>query len=150
MEQSNVLLKSQMRPKKHLEAEYKSGLEARFQKESKELGFDLPYESKKIKYIIPEKQHSYTPDFEVTSNVFIETKGLWTSQERKKACLIKAQHPHITILYVLYRDQRLSKKSSTTYISWAQKQGLLICTFKDKDTWVEFIRTHLEKANGKI
>ena len=131
-----------MKPRRHLEAEYKSGLEARFEEKTRLMGYTLPYETKKIKYTIPEKQHSYTPDFEVTNNVYIETKGLWTAQERKKALLIKDQHPHVKILYVLYRDQRLSKKSDTSYISWAQKKGLLVCTFKDVEVWTKFIEDH--------
>ena len=132
-----------MKPKYHLKATYKSGLEERFKAGAKALGYDLPYEADRIKYVIPASKHTYTPDFTVTSNVFIETKGLWTSADRKKACLIKEQHPQTTILYVLYRDQKLSKKSPTTYLQWAEKNGLEACLFKDQDTWLSFIKRYL-------
>jgi hypothetical protein len=133
------------KPKRHNSNEYRSGLEQRFQDACKDQGWDLPYEQDKIKYIIPESKHSYTPDFTVTKNSFIETKGLWSAADRKKACLIKQQHPDVSILYVLYRDQRLSKKSKTTYLSWAEKQGLEACTFSNKSTWMAYIRKHLAK-----
>ena len=131
-----------MKPKRHLTATYRSGLESRFQTACSNLGWDLPYEEDKIKYTIPASKHSYTPDFTVTQNVYIETKGLWTSADRKKACLIKEQHPEISILYVLYRNQKLSKKSSTTYLDWATKNGLEACTFSDVDTWTNYIKRH--------
>jgi hypothetical protein len=132
-----------MKPKHHNPASYKSGLEQRFQDAAREHGWELPYEAAKIKYEIPASKHTYTPDFTVTSNVFIETKGLWTGADRKKACLIRDQHPDIHILYVLYRNQKLSKKSSTTYLDWAKKNGLEACTFADDTTWIEYIRRHL-------
>jgi hypothetical protein len=132
-----------MRPKRHLEAAYKSGLEAKFQQQTKDLGYNLPYEMDRIKYVIPASKHTYTPDFTVTENIYIETKGLWTGADRKKAILIKEQHPHIHILYVFYRDQKLSKKSSTTYLAWAQKNGLEACTFADKPTWISYIEKHI-------
>jgi hypothetical protein len=57
--------------------------------------------------------------------------------------LIKEQHPQIHILYVFYRDQKLSKKSSTTYLAWANKNGLEACTFADKPTWIDYIKKHI-------
>jgi hypothetical protein len=132
-----------MRPRRHLDATYKSGLEARFQAAALAEGWNLPYEANKIKYTIPESNHTYTPDFTVTSNVYVETKGLWSGADRKKALLIKEQHPHIKILYVLYRDQRLSKKSDTTYLMWARKHGLDVCTFKDIAYWMNYIKENI-------
>lgn len=132
-----------MRPKHHTVAAYKSGLEEKFQKATTDLGFTLPYEMDRIKYVIPASKHTYTPDFTVTENVYVETKGLWTGSDRKKAVLIKEQHPHIHILYVFYRDQKLSKKSSTTYLAWASKNGLEACTFADKPTWISYIERHV-------
>lgn len=131
-----------MKPKKHNPNVYKSGLEEKFQIATKLLGWELPYEQDKIKYEIPASRHTYTPDFRVNENVFVETKGLWTAQDRKKALLVKEQHPHITILYVLYRNQRLTKSSGTTYLDWAKKKGLEACLFSDRAYWTEFIKTH--------
>ena len=130
------------KPKKHNPGLYKSGFESRFQEACVKEGWSLPYEQDRIRYTIPAKQHIYTPDFTVTKDVYIETKGIWSATDRKKALFIKEQFPHVKILYVLYRDQRLFKSSSTTYLEWAQKQGLKCCTFADDRTWKQFIRDH--------
>jgi len=131
------------RPTRHNANAYKSGLENRFQEACKLRGWELPYEISKIKYVIPASNHTYTPDFTVTSNVFIETKGLWTGADRKKAVLIKDQHPDIIILYVLQRNQKISKKSATTYLDWAAKNGLDACIFANTEHWTNFIMRHI-------
>ena len=132
-----------MKPKKHNPNIYKSGLENKFQEACKLKGWDLPYEANKIKYVIPASNHTYTPDFTVTSNVYIETKGLWASSDRKKALFIKEQHPNITILYVFQRNQKLSKKSTTTYLDWAYKNELDACVFSDTEHWTNFIMRYI-------
>lgn len=131
------------RPKRHLSAGYRSGLEQRFQAACEAKGWKLPYEMDKIKYTIPESKHTYTPDFTVTENIYIETKGLWTGADRKKAVLISQQHPEIKILYVLQRNQGLSKKSKTTYLDWAAKNNLDACVFTDNKHWTEYILRHI-------
>ena len=131
------------RPKRHNPSGYRSGLETRFQAACEAKGWKLAYEQDKIKYVIPASNHTYTPDFTVTKNVYIETKGLWTGADRKKAALIKLQHPDITILYVLQRNQGLSKKSKTTYLDWAAKNGLDACTFSDTQHWQDYIMRYI-------
>jgi len=131
------------RPKRHNSSIYRSGLETRFQAATQEYGWNFPYEQDKIKYVIPASNHTYTPDFTVTNNVYIETKGLWVAADRKKAVLIKEQHPEVKVLYVLQRNQGITKSSKTTYLDWAAKHGLDACVFKDTEHWVSFIRKHL-------
>lgn len=131
------------RPKRHNPSGYRSGLETKFQAACESHGWKLPYEMDKIKYVIPASNHTYTPDFTVTENIYIETKGLWTGSDRKKAVLISQQHPHIKILYVLQRNQGLSKKSKTTYLDWAAKSGLDACVFSDTRHWTEYIMRHI-------
>ena len=131
------------KPKKHNRAAYKSGLESRFQAAAAAEGWNLPYEQDKIKYEIPASNHTYTPDFTVTKNVYIETKGLWVAKDRQKALFIKEQHPHIRILYVFQRNQALYKGSKNTYLGWCEKQGLEACTFSDTRAWKEFILKYI-------
>lgn len=131
------------KPNRHNSNIYKSGLEEKFQTACEAKGWKLLYEKDRIKYVVPESNHTYTPDFTVTKNVYIETKGLWAAVDRKKALFIKEQHPEIQILYVLYRDQKLSKKSSTTYLEWAKKKELEACVFADTSTWTEHIKKHI-------
>ena len=131
------------RPKRHNPAGYRSGLEQRFQDACKAKGWELGYEQDKIKYVVPSSNHSYTPDFTVTKNIYIETKGLWVATDRKKAVLIKEQHPNIKILYIFQRNQMLTKKSKTSYLDWAAKNGLDACVFSDQRHWSEYILKHL-------
>jgi hypothetical protein len=130
--------------RRHNPSAYRSGLETRFQTAAQEHGWNLAYEQDKIKYVIPASNHTYTPDFTVTKNVYIETKGLWVAADRKKAVLIKEQHPEISILYVLQRNQGITKKSKTTYLDWAAKHGLDACVFKDTEHWVNYIKRHIK------
>ena len=124
----------------HSKAAYKSGFEERFQEETKkEFGWELPYEAAHLKYTIPAKNHRYTPDFKINDKCFIETKGLWTTADRKKALLIKEQFPDVKILYVLYRNNKIFRTSSTTYIDWAESKGLKACLFSETGTWKKFI-----------
>lgn len=131
------------RPKRHNAAAYKSGLEQKFQDACKAKGWELGYEQDKIKYNIPASTHSYTPDFTVTKNVYIETKGLWVAADRKKSVLIKEQHPDIRILYVFQRNQLISKNSKTTYLDWCDKNGLDACVFSNSNYWTEYILRHI-------
>ena len=131
------------RPKRHNPSGYRSGLEVKFQAACVAKGWTLGYEQDKVKYVIPASNHTYTPDFTVTKNVYIETKGLWTGADRKKAVLLKQQHPEISILYVFQRNQGLSKKSKTTYLDWCVKNGLDACTFADTPHWTEYILKHI-------
>jgi len=131
------------RPSRHSSSAYKSGLETKFQAATQAKGWELGYEKDKIKYTIPAAVHTYTPDFTVTSNIFVETKGLWVAADRKKAILIKEQHPDITILYVFQRNQLIHKKSKTTYLDFCLKNDLPACTYADTDHWINFILRYL-------
>lgn len=133
-----------MKPRRHNSSIYKSGLETKFQAAALAKGWNLPYEQDKIKYTIPASNHSYTPDFTVTNNVYIETKGLWVAADRKKALLIKEQHPEIQILYVFQRNQSLYKGSTTGYLEWAEKHGLDACVFSNTDHWTSFILRNIK------
>lgn len=85
---------------------------------------DTLYESDKIKYVAPETRHSYTPDFTLGHNVFIEVKGWLKPSERKKHILIKEQHPEVTIYFFFDNgDKKIYKGSPTSYGAWATASG---------------------------
>ncbi|MGH7746923.1 MAG: endonuclease I [Candidatus Dormibacteria bacterium] len=103
----------------------RSGLEVEVGKLIEPLGF--LYEKERVYYTVPEKVHFYLPDWELDS-VLIETKGRFTSTDRKKILLVKEQNPELQLLMVFGRPQNtLSKKSKTTYGDW--------CT-ANKISWV--------------
>lgn len=116
---------------------YRSGLEEDISKQLADLGVPVEYESFKIEYRV-EETRKYTPDWRLPNGIIIETKGRFTSDDRKKHLLIKAQHPEYDIRFVFTRSkQRLSKTSKTTYADWCDKHGF---KYADKLIPVEWIK----------
>ena len=108
---------------------YRSGLEDRISAQIKDAGLDVEYETDKIKYIWPERQASYTPDFKLPKPggfFYVETKGRWTVDDRQKNLLIREQHPDIDIRFVFSnQNAKLYKGSPTRYCDWCDRHGFL-------------------------
>jgi len=87
-----------------------------------ELGVKFEYESTKVPYIL---QCNYTPDFILPSGIYLEAKGLFTSEDRRKILAVKKDHPEIDLRMVFQAPfNKLSKKSKTTYASWCEKHSI--------------------------
>jgi predicted nuclease of restriction endonuclease-like RecB superfamily len=107
---------------------YRSGLEDNLKIQLSEAKKKYSYESEKISYIQPEKKRSYTPDFILTkkdgNKMYIESKGRWVLEDRKKHELIKNQYPDLDIRFVFSNpNTRINKKSKTTYANICDKFG---------------------------
>lgn len=117
---------------------YRSGLEDKVSKQLEGKGISFDYEIWKIPYTIPESYHIYTPDFLLPNGIFIETKGLWDSDDRKKHLLIREQYPELDIRLVFSSSRsKLYKGSKTSYAEWCEKHGIL---FADKLIPVEWLK----------
>lgn len=108
------------KPKKHNEWLYRSGLEESIAEQLKASHTPFKYEADKIRYVVPEKVHTYTPDFTIVSDtgktIYIETKGIWDAQDRYKHLLIKEQCPELDIRFVFQNSKaKIRKGSKTTY-----------------------------------
>jgi hypothetical protein len=102
---------------------YRSGLEEALAQQLRALGVEPKYESEKIEYTDP-KVHKYTPDFKLPNGIIIESKGYFTTADRRKHLLVQEQHPELDVRFIFTRAaSRLSKKSSTTYAAWCDKHG---------------------------
>ena len=100
---------------------YRSGLEEKVAKELTTKGITFQYEERKVKYDVHETR-TYTPDFELPNGIIIETKGRFTTYDRKKHLLIQKQHPSLDIRFVFSNpNSRLYKGSKSTYASWCDK-----------------------------
>ena len=109
---------------------FRSGLEDKVSKqlEAKNVKFD--YEMWKIPYIVPASNHVYTPDFLLPNGIFVETKGLWESDDRKKHLLIREQYPELDIRLVFSSSRtKIYKGSPTSYGEFCEKHGI---QFADK------------------
>jgi len=108
---------------------YRSGLEEAINKQLEEARVCFTYEDDVIHYNKPASSHKYTPDFtlikgEGAPEIYIETKGRFTIEDRKKHLLIKEQHPYVDLRFVFTNpNNRISKKSKTTYAMWCDKHG---------------------------
>lgn len=103
---------------------YRSGLEEVISNKLAENNIDGEYEKHKIKYIKPATEHTYTPDFKLPNGIFVETKGRFVTEDRKKHVLIKKQHPELDIRFVFQNSKnKIRKGSPTTYADWCNKHG---------------------------
>ena len=110
-----------------------NGYRSFFEKEVAELlGDTVEYEPDRIPFTQPAKKRTYCPDFKLREGVYIECKGLFTSEDRSKLIWFKEQHPEITV-YLLFQNAKvkLRKGSTTTYGDWADKNGFEWHDFKD-------------------
>ena len=104
---------------------FRSGLEDKIACQITKYGLPVQYETEKLSYLIPERIAKYTPDFKL-GKFYIETKGLWTTQDRHKHLLIKDQHPDLDIRFVFSnQNAKLYKGSPTTYAAYCEKHGFV-------------------------
>ena len=102
---------------------------------------------------------TYTPDFVLPNGIIIETKGRFTSDDRRKHTLIKRQHPKLDIRFVFESSRRkLSKGAKTTYGIWCERNKFLFADRvvplewlkeKGKDTHPDLIAFPLKKIERK-
>lgn len=104
-------------------AGYRSGLEEDIARELEDKGIAYEYETLSIKYEVNETR-KYTPDFKLPNGIIVESKGRFTSADRKKHLLVQKQHPEYDIRFVFSNSRaKLNKGSKTTYADWCQKHG---------------------------
>jgi len=117
---------------------YKSGLEkvtADFLKEHK---VPVEYEKTKITYTIPARKTFYKPDFKLPNGIFVETKGRFTAQDRKKHLLIREQYPNLDIRFIFSNpNTKIRKGSKTSYANWCDKNGFQYAKAEIPIEWIE-------------
>lgn len=91
------------------------------------LGSNWDYESEKLPYVL---QNNYIPDFtHQTKRIIVEAKGRFTGADRRKMLKVKEAHPERDIRICFMRNNKLNKKSATTYLAWAAKNGFKATVF---------------------
>lgn len=84
----------------------------------------MVFEQFRLPYVVPEREARYTPDFVLPNGIIIETKGLFTTEDRQKMRLIRRQYPNLDIRFVFSNARaKIAKKSPTTYSKWADTYG---------------------------
>ena len=116
---------------------YRSGLEESVDALLKQSGIDGQYEQHKVMYTVPISYHEYTPDFRLPNGIFVETKGRFVLEDRKKHILIKQQHPELDIRFVFQNSKnKIRKGSPTTYADWCKKHGFLYADKTIPQEWL--------------
>ena len=117
---------------------YRSGLEEVVDSTLKQHNIDGEYEKHKIKYVIPATNHTYTPDFRLPNGIFVETKGRFVIEDRKKHVLIRKQHPELDIRFVFQNSKnKIRKGSPTTYADWCVKHVFIYADKTIPQEWLD-------------
>lgn len=118
---------------------YRSGLELKVADQIKKLGLKVVYEDpkSKIKFVQPEVDRTYTPDFVLPNGVIIETKGRFTLEDRKKHLWIQEQYGDKYDIRFVFSNSRskIRKGSKTSYADWCTKHGFLYADKQIPEDW---------------
>lgn len=111
-------------------ATFRSGLEEKIAAQLEAAGLPVAFEQFKLKYTVPQREATYTPDFLLRNGIIIESKGIFDVDDRKKHLLIREQHPELDIRFVFSSSRaKLYKGSKTSYAEWCEQYGF---QFADK------------------
>ena len=109
------------------EPKFRSNLEKNIADLLTGLGVSYQYESEKLSYTI---EHNYTPDFVLPNYLYLEAKGYWDPEDRRKILAVKRCNPDVDIRMVFQSPYNtISKKSKTTYAKWCEKHNIPWCAF---------------------
>ena len=104
---------------------YKSKFEQKIADDLIKKKVKVDYETLKLKYVIPESNHIYTPDFILPNGIVVETKGKFDLKDRKKMLLVIEQHPELDIRMLFQRAKNpIRKGSKTSYSDWCDKNNI--------------------------
>ena len=108
--------------KEKKEPKFRSNLEKNIADLLTGLGVSYEYESEKLSYTI---EHNYTPDFVLPNYTYLEAKGYWAPEDRRKILAVKKANPEVDIRMVFQSPYNtISKKSKTTYAQWCERHDI--------------------------
>lgn len=120
---------------------YRSGLEDNVALQLSNLGITNCYEVTKVVYLQPEKRRTYTPDFLLPNGIIIETKGIFSLEDRQKHLWIKEQCPDLDIRFVFSNSNaKIRKGSKTTYAMWCEKNDFIYADKLIPEQWIKLRR----------
>jgi len=92
------------------------------------------YETIRLPYTLDK---TYKPDFILPNGVIIEVKGYWTGADRTKHLKVREAHPQLDIRFCFMNpNNRLNKRSNTTYAQWCDKKGFTWCHRTIPKDWI--------------
>ncbi len=115
-------------------SKYRSRFEERLALALEQAKVNFSYETLRLPYTV---ERVYTPDFILPNGVIVEAKGFWEPSDRTKHLAVREAHPDADIRFCfLNANNKLSKKSKTTYAAWCDKKGFLWCEKVIPSSWI--------------
>jgi len=115
--------------KENREPKFRSQLEKNIANLLEQLGVSYLYESEKLSYTI---EHNYTPDFVLPNYKYLEAKGYWSAEDRRKILAVKRDNPDIDLRMIFQSPYNtISKRSKTTYAKWCERHNIPWSSYKD-------------------
>ena len=128
---------TQSRRARAIKAGYRSGLEEDIAAYLERKGVLYEYEKHRIPWV-DLKHRKYTPDFVLWNGIIVETKGRFTSEDRRKHLEVKKQHPHLDIRFVFSNSKsKLYKGATSSYGDWCKRHGF---TYSDRTIPEEWLK----------
>lgn len=115
------LYKSRKRTRKKTLGGFRSKYEATVCEDLTARGHGYRYEPVKLKYTY---EATYVPDLLLDNGVFVELKGFFSYEDRRKIESVLRCNPEIKLKILFYRDSKIAKNSKMTYSMWAEKIGI--------------------------
>ena len=92
-------------------------------------------EAEGIEYLLPSRV--YVPDFYIpTTGVYIEAKGYFDNDARKKMIAVKACNPDKKFVLLFQRDVPVRKGAKMKYSDWCKKYDFDYAIGKVKEEWI--------------
>lgn len=96
---------------------------------------EAEYEPEGVPYVI---QHLYIPDWRLPNGILIEAKGRLTQFDRQKMLAVRKANSNLDIRFVFMNaNNKLNKRSKTTYADWAEKNGFQWAERRVPRDWIE-------------
>jgi len=134
--------------------EYRSKFEVKLAKDLKAKGVGFTYEEYSYEYSEPLRKNRakcddcgstklsrtawYTPDFFLRSGYIIEAKGRFTAADRRKILAVREAHSDLNdkLVMCFMRNNRIHKRSKTTYADWCEANGIDYSIGTIKEEWL--------------
>lgn len=98
-------------------------------------GVPYAYEDTKVHYTL---ECDYNPDFHLLkSNIFIETKGLLSPEDRRKHLTLQKQQPELDVRFVFMMAEKRIPGMKSTHAAWASKHGFKWADGKIPQEWLD-------------
>jgi Autographiviridae endonuclease I len=110
---------------------FEGRLFGQLQRNQKKYEYDFSYETEQIPYTI---EGNYIPDFPIKKKsgkkMYIEGKGYFRPESKRKMVAVKKQHPELDIRIVFYSARKRD-------IKWAEKNGFPYAIGRIPLEWLE-------------